>query len=90
MKRTTRCLLVSGVLALVAAGSGCGGSGLCVSTGGRPEECHEGWSEAECQDWQTKKVNGATWRYYGSGTCQARGFTARCANGTYVYSFSDC
>jgi hypothetical protein len=81
---------VAVLLLLLTLASGCGGGGLCVSTGGHPEECHEGWTQSECQDWNTTGVNGASWTFYGTGTCVGRGFRVKCPGGSYVYDASDC
>ncbi len=92
MKHAVARRIVSTLVLCVAAiaAAGCGGTGLCVSTGGSPEECHEGWDESECQDWNSRQVNGATWTFYGSGTCAEQGFSAKCPDGTYVHDASSC
>ena len=62
---------------------GCG-PGLCEGTGGIVDECKQGWSRAECDEWDELEVNGASWTYHGSGTCEGRGYTAECSDGSWL------
>lgn len=62
---------------------GCG-PGLCEGTGGIVDECKEGWSRAECEEWDEEEVNGASWTYHGAGTCEGRGYSVECPDGSWV------
>jgi hypothetical protein len=79
-----------GTLLAVSAGlAGCGGVGSCASSGGIVDECKQDWTEAECDDWDNQEVNGASWSF-SSDTCDDRGFSVRCPDGSYVRSSGDC
>jgi hypothetical protein len=67
----------------------CGGGGLCEGTGGIVDECYEGWTQAECEDWDDESVNGSTWTWHGSGTCAGYGYSLDC-EGVWVQSSEDC
>ena len=81
--------LALGCLALGALASACGGVGSCASSGGLVDECKQDWSKSECEDWNSQQVNGASWSY-SSDSCDERGFSVSCADGSYVRASSDC
>lgn len=62
---------------------GCG-PGLCEGTGGIVDECKQGWDRSECEAWDTEEVNGASWEFHGSGTCEGLGYTAECSDGSWL------
>ncbi len=72
-------------LALVSVAlSACHGSGVCVSSGGSVDTCKEDWSWDDCDEFNSAKVNGADWSWTQDQTCDERGFTEMCPDGTYV------
>lgn len=73
---------------LLAVLTACGG-GLCEGTGGIVDECFEGWTQAECEEWDAEGVNGATWTFHGSGSCEARGYPYDC-DGAWLRNSGDC
>lgn len=46
----------------------CGSSGITY--------CKDGWTESECKDWSSKKVNGLNWTWHEDQTCAGRGTPA--------------
>lgn len=68
-------------LAVLAIGCG---PGLCEGRGGIVDECKQGWTADECAEWDELEVNGASWEFYGSGTCEGRGFTTQCPDGSWL------
>lgn len=65
--------------------SSCGGAGSCVGSGGDvllSPVCKNGWTRAECQEWDDMEVNGANWDFKG-GTCERLGYTDRCSDGSF-------
>lgn len=46
----------------------CGSSGTTY--------CKDGWTEADCKDFNNKKVNGLSWSWYEGQTCAGRGTPA--------------
>jgi hypothetical protein len=69
---------------------GCGNQlGACVGTGGIVDECKEGWTRDECEDWDAQEVNDASWSWH-SKSCEKLGYTVECADGSFVMSASDC
>jgi len=72
----------------VVLATGCG-AGVCIGSGGFVDECKEGWTKAECQEWDDLEVNDASWEHHG-GTCESHGFSVQCSDGSWVYSASDC
>jgi hypothetical protein len=67
----------------------CGGSGLCEGTGGIIDECYEGWTQAECDDWDAEEVNGSDWVWHSSGSCEGYGYVVECED-VWVTSSEDC
>ncbi len=61
--------------------------GACVGTG-PVEECKQGWTSAECADWNSTGVNGDTWTFYGGQSCQDLGYTVQISDGSYVRTSS--
>ena len=72
---------VRAVLILAALASsivaGCGdGTGVCTACCGPSGQtyCKDGWTEDECKDWSSQKVNGLSWNFYEGQTCAERGW----------------
>ena len=72
------------ILAIVAAlflatGAACSTSGACVSSGAITGQtyCRNGWTKAECSDYNNRGINGATWYFYKGQTCDDRGLAER-------------
>ncbi len=84
-------LLHAAALLTAAAGltlaAGCTGS--CEGTGGLVDECKEGWTQEECDEWDAEEVNDADWTFH-AGSCEALGYDVECADGSFVKSESDC
>jgi hypothetical protein len=68
----------------------CSDIGACVSSGGSPEECKQGWSSSECADWDSQQVNGADWIFHAGRECSDLGYSYKCPDGSYVKSSGDC
>lgn len=90
-----------GLLAVVALGltvAGCGtDSGSCEGLYGTGtyggSECHDNWSKSECDKWNTDRVNSSSWTYHAGQSCQDRGYTQMCSDGSWVKpngSWSPC
>ena len=77
MARTT---LWGGLWALALwALCGCGPAtgvctGCCSNSG--VTYCKDGWTAAECADWDSKQVNGVRWNFWAGQTCAGRGTPA--------------
>ena len=79
-----------GLLLLIILGS-CSSTGVCIASGGDvllAPECKNGWTRAECREWNAMGVNGASWEFK-SGTCESKGFTERCSDGSFRFP-GDC
>ena len=64
----------------------CGGSGVCVGSGGSilsSPVCKDGWTRSECQEWDDMEINDAEWEYRGGASCERLGYTERCSDGSY-------
>jgi hypothetical protein len=84
--RMTRAILWTSLALTASSLGGCGGgTGACVGTGGvlSSPVCKPDWSEAECSDWDSQGVNGATWAFYDGDACPDLGYTERCSDGSY-------
>ena len=78
------------IFAILLAGiAGCGTGGVCIGTGGIIDVCKEDWTRAECNEWDAMQVNGANWNY-SSGSCEGRGYTVQCSDGSYVLPSDGC
>ena len=80
MKRLRIAVLVGLVGLCVAVVGGCddddGGcsTGTCYSVGGNwGEECYQGWTQEDCDDFDDQDVNGASW-YFSCKSCDELGF----------------
>jgi hypothetical protein len=82
-------LKITVVATTLATLTACGGSGLCEGTGGIVDECFEGWTRDECEEWDDESVNGASWTWHASGSCEDRGYSVDC-DGAWLQSSSDC
>ena len=81
MMRTIRKILfVAGFTGLLFLGNNCGNMGTGVCTGYSAEYnhtyCKDGWTKAECEEWNDLEVNGVRWTYYKGQTCDERGTPA--------------
>jgi hypothetical protein len=38
--------------------------------------CKDGWTKAECEEWDDLEVNGVSWTFYRGQTCDERGTPA--------------
>ena len=47
----------------------------CCGSGGTTY-CKDGWTESECKDWSSQKVNGLSWTWHEGQTCAGRGTPA--------------
>jgi hypothetical protein len=65
------------------------GSGVCEGTGGVVDECFEGWTREECEEWDATGVNGSTWTFHASGSCEGYGYPVECG-GSWLRSSEDC
>ena len=64
------------VLLLAGVWVACAGTGACVGTGGvGGPYCKDGWSQAECSDWNSQGVNGASWSFHAGQSCDGLGYT---------------
>ncbi len=73
-------------LGWVLLASACGGGGgVCLGeTGQGTGLCKEGWSESECDEWNEDEINGSRWHFHAGETCEERGYTYECSDGTYA------
>ena len=55
--------------------SGCG-TGVCLGTDGiyGHTYCYDDFTSAECEDYASEGVNGATWEFYPGDTCWDLGY----------------
>jgi predicted small secreted protein len=80
-----RALLTLLILLTAFALSTCSGVGACVGSGGNvllSPVCKDGWTRAECREWDEMEVNDANWDFKG-GTCEGLGYTDRCSDGSF-------
>lgn len=68
---------------------GCPSSGACVGFG-PVNECKQGWSKAECAEWDDLGVNGDSWTFYAGRDCADLGYPVECPDGSYVQDAGDC
>ncbi len=68
----------------------CSSTGACVGTGGIVDECKEDWDKDECQEWDDLEVNDANWSWHRGDSCDDRGYSVKCPDGSFVKSASDC
>jgi hypothetical protein len=53
----------------------CAGVGACVPSGGQaPNDCKDGWTQAECNDWNTQGVNNSAWYFHAGQSCASLGY----------------
>jgi len=73
--RFIRVGLVLGVWLVLAS---CNKEGVCTACCGPSGNtyCKNGWTEAECKEWDDLKVNGLDWHFHKGQTCEARGTPA--------------
>src|SRR5688572_15860758 len=71
-------ILAASVLSLLTPA--CNGTGACDGYSDLlgKRYCEDGFDQAECQDWNDRDVNGASWNFYEGQTCEERG----CPSGT--------
>ena len=74
--------------AVAALASGCG-AGSCEASGGIVDECKDGWTRDECDEWDDIEVNGAGWEYSGK-SCEDLGYDVECDDGSWVNRAADC
>jgi len=82
-----RIVVLLAVTAVLGTCAGCVGS--CEGTGGLVDECKEGWTQGECDEWDAEEVNDADWTW-SAQSCEALGYDVECADGSFVQSSSDC
>ena len=68
-------LVIITVLLLSSVWVSCAGVGACVGVKGLSNYCKNGWTEAECTDWNNQGINGATWNFHAGQTCEDLGYT---------------
>ncbi len=80
MSKKKRSTVLAALVLAVLTNVGCAEAlGLCVSTPveftfGLRVYCHDdNWTEAECADYNAQGVNGASWVFHSSQTCEDRG-----------------
>jgi len=69
------------------------GTGACVGSGGTillSPVCKQGWSQSECADWNSQGVDDASWNFHSGQSCSDAGYPAKCSDGSYRQSSSDC
>ena len=80
MRTIRKILFVAGFSGLLLLGNNCENMGTGVCTGYSAEYnstyCKDGWTKAECEEWNDLEVNGVTWTYYKGQTCDERGTPA--------------
>jgi hypothetical protein len=84
-RRRTMFILALAIVVFLAILSSCSGSGSCVGSGGDillSPVCKNGWTRAECQEWDDMEINDANWDFKG-GTCERLGYTERCSDGSF-------
>lgn len=66
--------LMSSVVLLAMFGVfACGGDvGACQEVTGDRFNCKDGWTEAECDDWDQQRINGNRWAFYEGQSCSDR------------------
>ena len=53
----------------------CTTTGACLASGGvAPGDCKDGWTAAECSDWNDQGINGSTWNFHSGQTCADLGY----------------
>ena len=77
VKRFLWLILVLG-LALFVAGNCTAAIGACAgySTIFSKTYCYNDWSQADCDEYNTLEVNGASWAFYPDQTCGDLGYQA--------------
>jgi hypothetical protein len=56
----------------------CAGTGACIGvrySGSGGPYCKNGWTSAECADWESQGVNSSNWIFYAGQTCEDLGYT---------------
>jgi hypothetical protein len=66
-------IAVVAVLFLAGVWVACAGTGACIGEPG--SYCKDGWTSAECSDWNNLGVNGSSWSFHAGQTCSSLGYT---------------
>lgn len=64
---------------LVVISSACGeATGVCTgyNSDTMTTYCKDGWTKAECDDWNDQQINGVDWYWHEDQTCAERGTPA--------------
>ncbi len=80
MRRVRHLISIAGVTCLLALATNCAKISTGVCTGYSAEYnstyCKDGWTKAECEEWDDIGVNGVSWTFYKGQTCEERGTPA--------------
>ena len=58
-------------------------TGACAGTDGPLHECQEDFTVAECEDMNTRGVNGFDWAHYAGKSCPDIGYPLECSPGSF-------
>ena len=81
MKKIRHFLSIVSVTALLLFVTNCeklGGTGVCTGYSAEYNStyCKDGWTQAECDDWNDQQINGVSWTFHRGQTCDERGTPA--------------
>ena len=81
MKALRQILYVAGFTCLILLSSNCeklSSTGVCTgySAEFNSTYCKDGWSKAECDEWNDQQINGVSWTFHRGQTCDERGTPA--------------
>lgn len=80
MRKLRRFVSTGGVICLLFFVTNCEKMNLGVCTGYSAEfnstYCKDGWTKAECEEWDEIGVNGVSWTFHKGQTCEERGTPA--------------
>jgi hypothetical protein len=82
MKKSIRRIIrIGGFMCLLILIRNCdklGSTGVCTGYSAEYNStyCKDGWTKAECDEWDALEVNGVSWTFYRGQTCDDRGTPA--------------
>jgi hypothetical protein len=81
MQKIRRMILSGVFISMVMLISNCeklSSTGVCTgySAEFNSTYCKDGWTKAECDEWDELQVNGVSWTFYRGQTCEERGTPA--------------
>jgi len=80
MKKVRLIAYIAGFAGIALLNSHCGKmrTGACTGYSDLFDKtyCYDGWTDADCEEYDDNEVNGASWYFYAGQTCEERGTPA--------------